>query len=145
MDRIVDDFIASDSLASLLAVPPQASFHVVGVDDDSRVTGLSQVATMLMWVNGGYFVLRQGVFDVLNRDEDLVEHAFVRLAAAGRLNAVRYRGFWAPMDTLKERSTLEALDRSGNAPWKLWSRTLDEVPAAVGAIVGGTQPVLGPA
>jgi glucose-1-phosphate cytidylyltransferase len=121
MDTIVADFIASDATASLLAVPPQASFHVVGVGEDSRVDGITQVATMPMWVNGGFFVLRQSVFDVLGQDEDLVEDAFGRLAAQGRLIAVRYNGFWAPMDTLKERSHLEQLHRSGNAPWELWA------------------------
>jgi glucose-1-phosphate cytidylyltransferase len=121
MNRIVDDFIASDHLGSLLAVPPQASFHVVGMDEESRVTGIAQVATMPIWVNGGYFVLRQDIFDVLHRDEDLVEDAFARLAAMGRLAAVRYTGFWAAMDTLKERNALEILDRRGDAPWKLWS------------------------
>jgi glucose-1-phosphate cytidylyltransferase len=122
MDRIVDDFLASDATASLLAVPPQASFHVVGVDADCRVNGITQVATMPMWVNGGYFVLRREIFDVLGPDEDLVEDAFVRLAQRGKLTAVRHDGFWAPMDTLKERSALEALERSGKAPWKLWER-----------------------
>jgi glucose-1-phosphate cytidylyltransferase len=121
MDRIVDDFIASDAVASLLAVPPQASFHVVQVAQDARVTDIAPVTTLPLWVNGGYFVLRQAVFDVLNRDEDLVDDAFVRLAAQGRLSAVRYTGFWAPMDTLKERSQLENLHRSGHAPWKLWA------------------------
>jgi glucose-1-phosphate cytidylyltransferase len=129
MDRIVDNFIASDAVASLLAVPPQASFHVVGVDENSRVDAITQVATMPMWINGGYFVLRQGLFDVLGQGEDLVEDAFARLARVGRLAAVRHDGFWAPMDTLKERSTLEALDRSGNAPWKLWANGQEAKPA----------------
>jgi glucose-1-phosphate cytidylyltransferase len=120
MDRIVGDFIASDAVASLLAVPPQASFHVVGVDDRDRVTGMASAADMPMWINGGYFVLRQSVFDYLGPGEDLVGHAFVRLAEQRKLAAVRYNGFWAPMDTLKERSALEELDRSGRAPWKLW-------------------------
>jgi glucose-1-phosphate cytidylyltransferase len=136
MDRIVDDFLASDDVASLLAVPPQASFHVVRVDDRSRVNDVVQVATLPMWINGGYFVLRQGVFDVLHRDEDLVEDAFVRLARAGKLAAVRYHGFWAPMDTLKERSALEALDRSGRAPWKLWARTGEDDRARPAAPAG---------
>jgi glucose-1-phosphate cytidylyltransferase len=125
MDRIVDDFLASDAVDSLLAVPPQASFHVVGVDEQSRVNEITQVATMPMWVNGGFFVLRRQVFDVLGPDEDLVEHAFARLAARGKLKAVRHNGFWAPMDTLKERSQLEALERSGRAPWKLWSKPVE--------------------
>jgi glucose-1-phosphate cytidylyltransferase len=130
LDTIVDDFLGSDATASLLAVPPQASFHVVGIDENSRVDGIVQVATLPLWVNGGYFVLRQGVFDVLGRGEDLVEHAFVRLAQQGRLAAVRYNGFWAPMDTLKERSYLEDLHRSGEAPWELWTGRDDHGPAA---------------
>ena len=58
---------------------------------------------MSMRINGGYFVLRQGIFDYLNEGEDLVMDACVRAAADGKLRAVRYDGFWAPMDTLKER------------------------------------------
>jgi glucose-1-phosphate cytidylyltransferase len=143
MDKIVEGFLASDNVASLLAVPPQASFHVVGVDDDSRVKAITQVATMPMWINGGYFVMRQGVFDVLHQDEDLVEDAFGRLARAGRLAAVRYNGFWAPMDTLKERSSLELLDRTGKAPWKLWARTVDVPPQpGAGIVPASTEPVL---
>lgn len=122
MDRIVEDFVASDAVASLLAVPPQASFHTVGIQDDGRVDRISSAAELPLWLNGGYFVLRQEVFDVLGPGEDLVGDAFVRLAAQRRLMAVRYPGFWAPMDTLKERSILEELDRSGRAPWKLWCR-----------------------
>jgi len=130
LDRIVDDFVASDATASLLAVPPQASFHVVGVNADSRVSDISPAGSMDLWINGGYFVLRQGVFDVLHEDEDLVEDAFVRLAGQNRLAAVRYQGFWAPMDTLKERSALDQLDRSGAAPWKLWARRAPGRPPA---------------
>ena len=128
MDRIVDDFVASDAVASLLAVPPQASFHVVGVDEGSRVSGIDSVASLPMWTNGGYFVLRQGVFDVLGPGDDLVEHAFRRLAADRRLMAVRYPGFWAPMDTLKERAALEELNRRGDAPWKVWARDAPPAP-----------------
>jgi glucose-1-phosphate cytidylyltransferase len=133
MNQIIDNFIDSDAVASLLAVPPQASFHVVDVGEDSRIGGITPVSTLPVWMNGGYFVLRQGVFDVLNQDDDLVEDGFARLAEAGRLAAVRYNGFWAPMDTLKERTHLEALHRSGNTPWKLWSRS--PTPDPVGATV----------
>ncbi len=83
-------------------------------------------ADLPLWVNGGYFVLRQGVFDVLHPGEDLVGDAFPRLARQGRLKAITHTGFWAPMDTLKERSLLEDLHRSGKAPWKLWARQPDE-------------------
>jgi glucose-1-phosphate cytidylyltransferase len=126
LNQIIDEFMASGATASLLAVPPQESFHVVNMDHDCTVTGIQSVASLPLWENGGYFVLRQGVFDVLQRGEDLVGDAFPRLVQQGRLKAVRHTGFWAPMDTLKERSLLEDLHRSGEAPWKLWARTPEE-------------------
>jgi glucose-1-phosphate cytidylyltransferase len=126
LNQIIEEFVASDATASMLAVPPQESFHVVDIDDDCSVTGIESVASLPLWENGGYFVLRQGVFDVLHRGEDLVTDAFPRLAQQRRLKAVKHTGFWAPMDTRKERSLLEELHRSGKAPWKLWARTPDE-------------------
>jgi glucose-1-phosphate cytidylyltransferase len=62
------------------------------------------------------------VFDVLHEGEDLVGDAFPRLAAMSKLEAIPHHGFWAPMDTLKERSALEELYRSGNKPWAVWAR-----------------------
>src|SRR5829696_6762427 len=120
MHELIDEFTASDAVAQLLAVKPQDSFHVLEMADGSRVTGLTPVADMAMRINGGYFVLRQGIFDYLYEGEDLVKDACVRAAKDGRMRAVQYDGFWAPMDTLKERSELEAQYRSGNSPWALW-------------------------
>lgn len=120
MDTILEEFLASDAVGSLLAVNPQDSFHVVRIDPDGRLTGIEPVADMDMRINGGYFVLRQGIFDYLEEGEDLVMDACVRAAKDGRFRAVRYDGFWAPMDTLKERSALEEMDRTGNRPWAVW-------------------------
>jgi glucose-1-phosphate cytidylyltransferase len=122
MDRIVDEFVTSDAVASLLAVPPQASFHTVEFGSDARITALRSADDLPMWINGGYFVLRQDVFDVLHEGDDLVGDAFPRLAKEGRLLAVPHHGFWAAMDTLKERSYLEELHRRGKDPWAVWTR-----------------------
>jgi len=119
MDRIVEEFVASDAVGSLLAVRPQDSFHVVHLEG-GKVTGFESPADMNLRVNGGYFVLRQGIFDYLHAGEDLVTDACVRAAAAGRMRAVPYDGFWAPMDTLKERGKLEELYRTGASPWAVW-------------------------
>ena len=72
-----------------------------------------------MRINGGYFMLRQDIF-YLNEGEDLVMDACVRAAADDRMLAIPYDGFWAPMDTLKERSKLEELYRTGQSPWAVW-------------------------
>ncbi|WP_205710949.1 sugar phosphate nucleotidyltransferase [Isoptericola sp. BMS4] len=134
LDRIVDDFVATSAVTgdvgTLLAVDPQDSFHVVKIDPAGHLTGIEPVADMEMRINGGYFVLRQGIFDYLDAGDDLVMDGCVRAAHDGRFRAVRYDGFWAPMDTLKERSALEELYRTGRCPWAVWRD--DGRPAAAG-------------
>jgi glucose-1-phosphate cytidylyltransferase len=133
MHELIDQFTESDAVAQLLAVKPQDSFHVLEMADDSRVTGLTPVADMAMRINGGYFVLRRGIFDYLHEGEDLVMDGCRRAAADGRMRAVQYDGFWAPMDTLKERAALEDQYRRGISPWALWreGRLLERRPAVL--------------
>jgi glucose-1-phosphate cytidylyltransferase len=120
MNDIIDEVATSDVAGSLLVVPPQDSFHVVDINSDSRITAFTPVASMNMRINGGYFVLKQDIFEYLNEGEDLVMDACVRAAEDGRLLAIPYDGFWAAMDTLKERSWLEHLYRTGQSPWAVW-------------------------
>ncbi|SEP21214.1 sugar phosphate nucleotidyltransferase [Trujillonella endophytica] len=120
MNDLIAEFERKDAVATLLAVKPQDSFHVVDISDDNRVTGLVPVADMVMRINGGYFILRQRIFDYLEEGDDLVMDGFVRAAADGNLCATPYDGFWAPMDTLKERAALEEQYRSGVSPWAVW-------------------------
>jgi glucose-1-phosphate cytidylyltransferase len=132
MNDLISEFIRSRSVAQLLAVKPQDSFHVVEISGQNMVTGLTPVGTMSMRINGGYFVLRQGIFDYLEEGEDLVMDAYPRAAADGRLRAVLYDGFWAPMDTVKEHTALEDMYRRGISPWALWrDRLVREIPPIV--------------
>jgi glucose-1-phosphate cytidylyltransferase len=140
MNDLIDSFERTDAVGSLLAVKPQDSFHVVDIVDEDHVTGLTAVADMSMCINGGYFVLRQGIFDYLYEDDDLVMNGFVRAAADGKLRAVRYDGFWAPMDTLKERAALEEQYRRGISPWALW-RERPRQPGRLISPVEISQPV----
>jgi glucose-1-phosphate cytidylyltransferase len=123
LDQIVTDFSSSTHVGILLAVKPQDSFHVVELAEDGTIGGFRAVADMPMRINGGYFVLRQGIFDYLGEGEDLVMNACVRAAAEHRMRAVPYDGFWAPMDTLKERAALEDRHRRGDCPWMVWSQS----------------------
>jgi glucose-1-phosphate cytidylyltransferase len=120
LNDLIADFAHTDAVGSLLAVKPQDSFHVVDIVDGNRVTGLTAVADMPMCINGGYFILRQGIFGYLNEGDDLVMDGCVRAAQQGKMRAVRYDGFWAPMDTLKERTALEDRYRNGSSPWAVW-------------------------
>ncbi|MFE5334563.1 sugar phosphate nucleotidyltransferase [Isoptericola sp. NPDC056573] len=120
MNDIVDELLATDAVGSLLAVPPQDSFHVVRYDPDGTMRDLEPVADMSMCINGGYFVLRQGIFDYLEEGDDLVMDGCVRAARDGRFRVHPHAGFWAPMDTLKERNALEERNRLGDRPWAVW-------------------------
>ena len=112
----------SGASASFLAVKPNYSFHVVSVNDDGRVAGISDVTKSDLWINGGYFVMRSSFLDQYMRPgEDLVEEPLQRAIAAGDALAHRHEGFWAPMDTLKEKQWLESLHETGQAPWELWT------------------------
>lgn len=120
LDDVVERFVASDAVASLLAVPPQSAFHIVDVGPDDVVSDIRSVHTMPLRENGGYFVLRQEIFDVLEEGDDLVVDGLDRLAKEGRLLAYPYDGFWMPADTPKERAHLEGLHDRGVQPWALW-------------------------
>ncbi|MFC7877424.1 glucose-1-phosphate cytidylyltransferase [Isoptericola sp. NPDC057391] len=135
MNDFIDGFLRTDAVGSLMAVPPQDSFHVVRYDPDGRMRDLEPVADMSMCINGGYFVLRQGIFDYLDEGDDLVMDGCVRAARDGRFRVHPYSGFWAPMDTLKERAALEERNRTGDRPWAVWeNRAPSAVPAPALAV-----------
>lgn len=120
LDAMIDEFTESDALASLLAVPPQSAFHIVDVNGGNIVRGIRSVADVPMRENGGYFVMRRELLDELRPGHDLVGDTLTRLATEGRVRAYPYDGFWMPADTVKERTVLERLATSGEAPWQLW-------------------------
>lgn len=117
---MIERFKASDAVASLLAVPPQSTHHVVDIDDTGKVTQVTPMRELRQWENGGYFVLRTSIFDELRAGEDLVEDAIVRLVVQGRVIAYPYKGYWSPADTVKERAHLEELYQQANCPWMMW-------------------------
>jgi glucose-1-phosphate cytidylyltransferase len=122
MNDIIAAASAADVAGSMLVVKPQESFHAVNVDEANRVRGIQSAAELPIWINGGHFVLRQEIFDYLNEGEDLVMDGCRRAAERGRLLAIPHEGFWAPMDTLKERAMLEGMLSDGTSPWTLWGR-----------------------
>jgi glucose-1-phosphate cytidylyltransferase len=73
------------------------------------------------WINGGFFVLSPRVLDTIDGDATVWEREpLEKLARAGELAAYFHKGFWQPMDTLRDKNHLEELWASGSAPWKVW-------------------------
>lgn len=72
-------------------------------------------------INGGFFVLSPAVLELIaNKDTSWESGPLVRLAESNELMAYEHKGFWQPMDTLRDKNFLEGLWESGNAPWKVW-------------------------
>ena len=118
---MIKQFDASTAAASLLAVPPQSSHHVVDIGGDGIITQVTPMQDLRQWENGGYFLLRPQIFDYLHEGEDLVEDALMRrLVPEKRVLAYPYKGYWTPADTVKERAQLEAMYERGDCPWMIW-------------------------
>lgn len=126
LDTMIEEFRAGGALASLLAVAPQSAFHIVDVDDRHDVTAIRSVADLPIRENGGYFVMRRELLDELEPGHDLVGDTLTRLSGEGRVKAYPYDGFWMPADTVKERTVLEQLATSGEAPWQIWRAERDD-------------------
>ncbi len=75
------------------------------------------------WINGGFFCLRREIFDYVQEGEELVEQPFRRLIEQRRLWSYRYDGFWAAMDTFKDKITLDRMEARGDCPWMIWRRS----------------------
>jgi len=118
---LIDELRASDKVANFLCVRPRSyTFHTVRAEPDGNVTSIRDINDSDIWINGGYFVLRSDVFDFMEPGEELVHEPFQRLIERNLLQMHKYEGFWAPMDTLKDRSTLELLAEAGAPPWAVW-------------------------
>lgn len=126
MNDVISEFVASDAAASMIIVPPQSSFHCVEASESGQVTGITPVADLRVWENGGYFVLTPEVIDLIPEGGDLVGDACTALAARGQLYGYRHRGFWKPADTFKERADLDFAYQHGDRPWMLWENSTFE-------------------
>lgn len=72
-------------------------------------------------INAGFMVMNQSVFDYLGDGSQMLEDGpFEALSKAGEMAAYMHKGFWSPMDTLKEQTYLDHLCNSDNAPWMVW-------------------------
>ena len=143
---MVERFQASSAEAALLAVPPQSSHHVVDIGEDGLITQVTPMRDLRQWENGGYFILRPGIFDVLNEGEDLVEDAIMRrLVPQRRVLAYSYKGYWSPADTVKERIQLDEMYHRGNCPWMIWDPERSGAAAATAAGTAAARPADVPA
>lgn len=108
-------------LATMTATQLPGRFGALTLDHDRIVSFQEKAAGDGGWINGGFFVLSPKVIDYIERDDTIWESTpLERLAAEEQISAYLHRGFWQPMDTLRDKNLLESLWSAGRAPWKIW-------------------------
>lgn len=112
----------SGKKATVTATQPSGRFGSLVLSPQSSVTSFQEKPVGDgAWINGGFFVLDPSVIDRISGDSTLFEREPLEgLARDGELNAYQHKGFWQPMDTLRDKTHLEELWKSGGAPWKVW-------------------------
>ncbi len=121
--RLINFHRNQKTLATLTAVQPPGRFGAFTLDSERNLISSFEEKPDGdgAWVNGGFFVLEPEVLNYIEGDSTIWEREpLQKLAQDGTLSAYRHRGFWQPMDTLRDKNYLESLWQSGEAPWKAW-------------------------
>ena len=110
------------SLATLTAIHPPERFGVLNISGDYVSEFHEKHRGDSSWINGGFFVFEPEVFDYLQGgDMTILERTpFETLSKERQLTAFKHKGFWYPMDTLRDKRHLENLWNIKKAPWKVW-------------------------
>jgi glucose-1-phosphate cytidylyltransferase len=111
-----------DKIGCFITVKPPSSFHIVDFDEQGFVKNLDMLGKSLLRINGGWFVFKKEIFDYINEGEELVVEPFQRLIEEKQLIVYPFDGFWASMDTYKDKSRLDDMAAKGNAIWEVWKR-----------------------
>lgn len=127
LSSYVDHFYRQDKLASFLSVRPSQSFHHVTSNENGLVTGIGAIDQGDFWINGGYFIFRKEIFNYIRDGEELVVEPFHRLIAERQLMTYRNPGFWACMDTFKEKKLFDDMYARGEMPWVVWENQRDRL------------------
>ena len=119
---LVDFHHSHNSPATLTAITHRNRFGVLEVNSEQNVLDFREKSNdQNHFINGGFFVLSPDVINLIQDDQTVWERdPLETLAASNQLKAFTHKGFWHPMDTLRDKKFLEDLWASGNPPWKTW-------------------------
>ena len=105
-------------MSMFLSVRPQLNAHLVNATPDGIVESLQEMSRSGLRINGGFFACRRELLEWIEPGDELVEETFARLIPHGQIRAYEYDGFFGQMDTIKDLQRLEALQQSGDPPWR---------------------------
>lgn len=120
--KLTDFHKKKNQIATLTAVKPSGRFGALKIDNQNNIISFQEKPDGDgAWVNGGFFVLDQGIFNYLEDDSTIFERKpLEKLSKESQLNAFHHNGFWMPMDKLSDKVDLEKMWNENKAPWKIW-------------------------
>jgi glucose-1-phosphate cytidylyltransferase len=119
--KLIEFHRAAAVTATVTAARHQSRFGLLHLDGDQVSTFAEKPVEEANWMNSGYFVLEPAVFDVIDGDAVVFEREPIhRLVEKKQLAAYRHEGFFMGMDSMRDKTVLEDLWRSGRAPWRVW-------------------------
>lgn len=120
LSAYIDHFYRQNKVGSFLSVRPSQSLHYVNSKENGLVTSIEAINRGDFWFNGGFFIFRKDIFHYIRDGEELVAEPFGRLIAEEQLVTYRNPGFWACMDTFKEKKLFDDMYARGEKPWAVW-------------------------
>ena len=120
--KLVEFHKAHGRLATVTSTQPIGRFGALDVGDDEKILGFKEKPLGDgNWINAGFFVMQPEVFDYIEGDGTILERdPLENLARDGQLVTWKHRGYWQPMDTLRDKNHLEGLLEAEKAPWVTW-------------------------
>jgi glucose-1-phosphate cytidylyltransferase len=120
--KLIEFHHGGGKLATLTATQPPGRFGALDVEENLIRSFQEKPHGDGAWINGGFFVLSPKVIEYIDGDDTIWERGpMERLAREGQMQAWFHKGFWQPMDTLRDKNHLEDLWNSNSAPWKVWA------------------------
>ena len=122
INTLIKNHISSKSICTVTAVSPPGRFGALVLDNNNKVSSFKEKEEgEKSLINGGFFVCDNSIFSYIEDDETVFEKTpLENLSLEGKLNAYVHKGFWQPMDTLRDKNQLNSLWSDKKAPWKLW-------------------------
>lgn len=120
IEKLVEFHQKHGKLATVTAVQPPGRFGSLTIDSNQQVVGfMEKMKGDGGWMNAGFFVMQPDVLNYIEGDQTILEQEpLENLAKNGELMAYPHKGFWHPVDTVKDKKYLDELSKTGNIPWK---------------------------
>lgn len=124
IDKLIKLHKKEKKIATVTAIKPKNRFGIIENEGNHVIKFVEKPLNDYGWINGGFFVLSNQIFDYIGDSQDLVweRDIMTKLVENQQMSVYFHDGFWQSMDTLREKNLLNKMWEEGEAPWKIWGK-----------------------